>query len=324
MKKMIVVVMALLVAILFAPNANAAEARKGIVLATDGNIQGFATRNNITVDQLLEWNPELRRERPGGQNGNLRPMELKLGESLYIQKPPSQVRIEEPPASVTGPVTDEKELSPYMALGAGVGNSHQSDFFYGFLYFGKPILEWLHIIVAISDFRSTDKDYLTTGNTLRYAGGISFRTSHFIAEMKLGQDYNNGSGLSRGMNMEATLQGGYWRVWNEAIVFTNTHDWPYWYRDRLKVAALRGTTWSLSPGLEHSAYGWKNEDPNLRYKGYFYVLRGGGFLNLELTGKHPISVLVGAGSSDVEEFFQGKDGETRKYYLTGEVSIGLF
>ncbi len=319
--------------------ALAAEVKKAVVLESDHDISEFATRVGLSVDQLVQLNPQLKTERTDREGSKIQPFQLSVGEGLIVSEP-SASKPEPPaamPAAASTPAQSEqkavlfpkaetpvekKMLSPHLGLGVGVGSTERSDYLFEGIWAELPWTDWLSSTFGFAQFKSTDRDYLASGDTNRWDSGLALKTEHFVSESKIGQDYNPGQGASRGVNLTQSFQFGLWRFWNEAVLFTNTSRWPFWTRDRLKLALYRGFS-AFSLGGEYLTYGWKNEDPNLPNQGYYYTSRGAGFLQWESGGvDHPYSILVGGGSSDLRAM--GEGGASRRYYLLGEFTIKFF
>jgi len=313
--------------------------RQGIILEEvlgGENIKSFAKRNCMDANQLVRLNPEISRKRI-----DLSPFQLREGEMLRviscpeststptessresaIMAPGSTAVVSSVP-EVKIPVdssSDEDSWKPDLGWGIGLGNSKNSDFVFSGLYLGLPITKWLSGTVGMSIFKATDKEYLAGEDTWRGDLGLCFKVNHFVTEVKVGGDYNNRLGLSKGPNLSGNIQGGYWRFWNTAEAFTNVEEWPFWTRDRLKFSYYQGETHLLSVGGEYNAYGWK--DMSRPQDGYYYTLRGGGFLMDELVVRdHPMSVLIGVGATRPK---QNVNDLKDTYYIQGELTIKLF
>jgi hypothetical protein len=338
MKKMVIVVLALLVAILIVPRANAAEAKKAearkasatpqpILVAgkkdsvrPNENAWAFARRVGITNEKLVEYNPELAGPR------NVRGVttiayQVVEGEELYIESEtinlePVKLEVNFSPLA-TAPTIPTIKDGLHMGLGIGMGNSNKSDYIYFGLYPEIPIWSGRNLRLGFgmgfSHFQSTDRDFLASGDTFRYEGGPVLKIkNHFSLQAKAGQDYDHGKGLNDGANLALVLQGGFWRIWNEAEGNTCTDAWPFWVRDRGKFNLLHVSNLDFYVGGEYLNFGWKDEDPQTPETGYYYTRRGGGFFQMEKS--ESFSILIGGGSS----------GERGSYYVNGELTFRIF
>jgi len=254
-----------------------AETKKArVTLPDDKNLPAFAERNNVSIDDLIKWNPQLKEQRKCGNNIEVRPYQLCEGEELYVENPQNQEIIEE---KIPDNFENEKnfrnppENRESLWFYTGFGEGERTDYIFSGLYLDLPLKSWFSLIFSFNYFSTTDRDFLAEQGTFRYMGGLALRSSRFISETKIGQDYS--SGFKRGVNLEENLQFGFWRIWNDLIIFFHSKDWPFWTRERLKLNIYQG----LSFGGEIKAFGWK--DPG--YPGeYFYIVEGGPFLRIEL------------------------------------------
>jgi len=341
MKKMAIVVLALLVAILIVPRVNAAEAKEAETRKASANPQpilvagkkdsvrpgetawDFAKRVGITPQQLVDYNPELKGPRNIGGVSTIA-YQVLTGEELYIE-PPTTLNVQ--PAAlpsleakvselITTPTIPTFRDGLHMGLEIGMGNSNKSDYIYFGFYPEIPIWSGRNLRLGFgmgfSHFQSTDRDFLVSGDTFRYEGGPVLKMNHFSLQVKAGQDYDHGKGLLGGANLALVLQGGFWRIWNEAEANTCTDAWPFWVRDRGKFNLLHVSNLDFYVGGEYLNFGWKDEDPQTPETGYYYTRRGGGFLQLEKS--ESFSILIGGGSS----------GERGSYYVNGELTFRIF